>query len=258
MAEYIDVDSAIPMSGLRVVLTPGIPGPWSESAKAILHVKKLNFVRAAQEVLGANVALIRWTGQATAPVAAWNDEPPRTTWIEQLALFERLAPEPRLIPADFDQRVLMYGLANDVMGENGFIWHRRHIMVRDFTRPEVDPAVAANFVILGKKYGYSAEAAAAAPARCAEILRRFAERLKAQHASGSKYLIGDSLTALDLYWACTAATIYPLPEAQCAMPELFRAVYINTDPVVQTAADPVLMAHRDFIYETYLELPIDL
>ena len=91
MAEYIDVDSAIPMSGLRVVLTPGIPGPWSESAKAILHVKKLNFVRAAQEVLGANVALIRWTGQATAPVAAWNDEPPRTTWIEQLALFERLA-----------------------------------------------------------------------------------------------------------------------------------------------------------------------
>ena len=42
------------------------------------------------------------------------------------------------------------------------------------------------------------------------------------------------------------------------MSELFRAVYINTDPVVQTAADPVLMAHRDFIYETYLELPIDL
>jgi glutathione S-transferase len=258
MAEYVDVETAIAMSGLRVVLSPGIPGPWSESAKAIMHVKNLPYVRAAQEVLGANLALLRWTGQATAPVVAWNDEPPRSVWIEQLALFERLAPEPRLIPADFDERVLMYGLANELMGENGFIWNRRHLMVRDFTRPEVDPAVAEKFVILGEKYGYSPQAAAAAPGRCAEILRRFANRLKEQRARGSSYLIGDGLTAIDLYWACTAATIYPLPESQCAMPELFRAVYVNTDPVVQAAADPALMAHRDFIYETHLQLPIEL
>jgi hypothetical protein len=40
MAQYIEVDQAIPMSGLRVVFSPGLPGPWSESAKGILHVKR--------------------------------------------------------------------------------------------------------------------------------------------------------------------------------------------------------------------------
>jgi hypothetical protein len=42
------------------------------------------------------------------------------------------------------------------------------------------------------------------------------------------------------------------------MPEQFRKTYTNTDPVVQAAADPLLFAHRDFIYREYLELPIDL
>jgi glutathione S-transferase len=258
MAEYIDVADAIKMPGLRVVLSPGIPGPWSESAKAILRVKQLPYVRARQEVLGANVALLSWTGQATAPVVAWNDEPPLSVWIEQLALFERLAPTPRLVPEDFDQRVLMYGLANELMGVNGFIWNRRHIMVRDFTTPEQDPDVSDKFVILGKKYGYSAEAAARAPARCAEILKQLTTRLERQHAAGSRYFIGDTLTALDLYWACTAATLVPLPDSDCAMPPLFRDVYVNKDPVVKAATASILLEHRDYIYQRYLELPIDL
>ena len=38
MAQYVEVEDAMKMSGLRVVLSPGVPGPWSESAKGILHV----------------------------------------------------------------------------------------------------------------------------------------------------------------------------------------------------------------------------
>ena len=34
MAEYIEVEQARAMSGLRLVLTPGVPGPWSEAARA--------------------------------------------------------------------------------------------------------------------------------------------------------------------------------------------------------------------------------
>ncbi len=258
MAQYVDVEEAIRTPGLRVVLTPGIPGPWSEVAKAILHVKKLDYVKARQEVLGANVALLRWTAQATAPVAVWNDEPPRSTWIEQLYLFERLAPEPRLIPADFDERVLMFGLANEILGENGFIWNRRHIMVRDFTKPDKDAEVREKFTALGKKYWYGRQAAETAPTRCAEIVRQLATRLERQSVSGSPYFIGRSLTALDLYWACAAVLIEPLPESDCEMSALFRDVYTNTDSVVQAAITPALMKHRDFIYRRYLELPIDL
>jgi hypothetical protein len=35
-------------------------------------------------------------------------------------------------------------------------------------------------------------------------------------------------------------------------------VYTVEDPVIEKAAVPVLMKHRDFIYERHLELPIDL
>lgn len=258
MTDYIDVEEAIDLPGLRVVLTPGIPGPWSESAKAILHVKGLEHVAARQDVLGPNPALRRWSGQTSAPVAAWQDEPPRSNWLEQLYLFERLAPEPRLIPADFDARVEMLGLANELMGDDGFIAARRHIMVRDFTRPEQDPETRKIFTALGDKYGYSAEAAAQAPDRCAEILQHFAARLKRMRDHGGSYLMGHHLTALDLYWAASAALIEPLPQVNCSMTPLFRAVYTNTDPVVAQATDPTLMEHRDFIYDQHLVLPLQL
>ncbi|MBL6750678.1 MAG: hypothetical protein ISP90_09150 [Nevskia sp.] len=257
MAEYVDVEKAIGMPGLRLVLSPGLPAPWSESAKSILHVKKIPYVKARQEILGANVVLLKWTAQATAPVAAWNDEPPRSTWIEQLYLFERVAPQPRLIPADWDDRVQMIGLSHEICGENGYTWNRRHIMVRDFTAPDKDEQTRATFDKLGRKYWYSPEAAASAPGRCAEILGRLAARLEQQRAKGSRYFIGNALTALDIYWACHAITMRPQPDNVCPMPAHFRAVYTNTDPVLEKAAAPILFEHRDYIYQKYLQLPFD-
>src|SRR5271168_3677446 len=119
MAQYIDVDDAIGIPGLRVVLTPGVPGPWSEAAKGILYVKKIPYVKVRQELGGENLALKRWSAQTTAPVFAYNDERPRTIWSDQLYLAERLAPNPPLIPAKLEERVSMFGLANEICGENG-------------------------------------------------------------------------------------------------------------------------------------------
>src|SRR5690242_12309641 len=104
MTEYISVEEARQLSGLRVVLSPGVPGPWSEAAKGILSVKKIPYVRVRQDIGGENRALIEWSAQATAPVFAWNDEPPRSTWIQQLYLAERLQPNPPLIPANIEER----------------------------------------------------------------------------------------------------------------------------------------------------------
>jgi hypothetical protein len=42
------------------------------------------------------------------------------------------------------------------------------------------------------------------------------------------------------------------------MTPAFRERYICTDPQVTAAMDPKLLAHRDFIYHEYLELPVDL
>ena len=94
----------------------GVPSPWGEAAKAILQVKKLPFVRVAQQPGAPNPELLEWTGQTSAPALAWGDEKPRTGWAEILLLAERLAPEPRLVPAEPAERARLFGLANDEIG----------------------------------------------------------------------------------------------------------------------------------------------
>src|SRR5215510_15155437 len=188
MAEYIDVAQARNMSGLRLVLSPGVPGPWSEAAKGIFHVKKIPYVRVRQEFPGENRALKEWTAQTTAPVAAWNDEPPRSTWIEQLFLAERLQPDPPLIPANSEDRMLMFSYCNELCGEHGFGWSKR-IMVLHPTlmNPQSEEPARAFATYMGGKYGYSETTAKAAPEQVAGILRQLATRLDQQRAKGSKF-----------------------------------------------------------------------
>ncbi|HSG91675.1 MAG TPA: hypothetical protein VLA56_20830, partial [Pseudomonadales bacterium] len=72
MAEYVDVDTARSMNGLRVVLTAGVPGaPWTEAAKAVLEVKNIPFVRVAQSAGRTDEALREWTGIVNAPIAVY-------------------------------------------------------------------------------------------------------------------------------------------------------------------------------------------
>ncbi|HZO08725.1 MAG TPA: hypothetical protein VFC77_05065, partial [Myxococcota bacterium] len=111
---------------------------------------------------------------------------------------------------------------------------------------------------LGAKYGYSPDAALAAPRRCAAILALLGERLAAQRDAGSPYFAGRSLSALDVYWATFSPMLEPLPEALCAMPSAMRESYVLRDPTVRAAASPLLLEHRDFVYRNHLVLPVDL
>ncbi|MGH7933843.1 MAG: hypothetical protein ACREQN_11855 [Candidatus Binataceae bacterium] len=259
MAQYIEVEQAIGMRGLRLVLTAGVPGPWGEAAKGIFHVKKIPFVSVRQEGRGSNLALLNWTKQTSAPVAIYNDERPRSTWIEQLYLAERLAADPPLIPAPIDERVLMFGLCNEICGETGFGWSRRLMMLHEtLVNPDLPADVKTGTAQFGARYGYAAAAAEAAPSRCAEILKLLAERLAGQRARGSRFFIGDRLSALDIHWAAFAALVEPLPDSLCAMSPRFRQVYTCAHPAIRSAITPQLLEQRDFIYHEYLELPIDL
>ncbi|MBM4255838.1 MAG: hypothetical protein FJ147_08065 [Deltaproteobacteria bacterium] len=259
MATYISVEEARKLSGLRVVLSPGVPGPWSEAAKGILYVKKIPYVRVRQDIGGENRALVEWTAQATAPVFAWDDEPPRSTWIQQLYLAERLQPNPLLIPTNIEDRSLMFGYCNELCGEHGFGWSKRLMLVHPtLSNPNVDEKSRAFSQYIGDKYGYNAPEAASAAARCAAIIGFLVTRLEQQRTKGSSFYIGNQLSALDIYSATFTALIQPLPHEQCPMPAPFRTLYTNTDPLIQAAAKPILFEHRDFIYREYLQLPIDL
>ncbi len=249
--DYVDAERASTLPGLRLVLTAGVPGPWGESAKYVFALKRVPYTPVRQALGEASEALRRWTGHVNAPIAVYEEEAPRTQWAEILALAERLGSGPSLVPADPELRVRMFGLANEIAGQQGFGWQRRLMMLgqlgteSDMTRT------------LARRYGYDDATRAAAPARTAEILSLLSAELRAQRARGSRYFVGDALSALDLYWTAFAAMVEPLPEASCAMPAGNRGVYSLRDPEVRSCADPVLLEHRDFVYEKHLSLPLD-
>lgn len=217
MAEYVDIEKAIKLPGLRVVLPPGIPGPWGEAIKGVLHLKKIPYIKVRHDRVDYS-PLTRWTAQASTPVLVYNDERPRSVWNDQLNFAERIEPSPPLIPAALDDRVLMFGLCNLLAGENGFGWTRRLIIVQGMLNDSgADEAARKGSLAFGAKYGYSREAAAAAPAKCAEMLAVIARRLEHQQALGHRFFIGDRISALDIYWAAFAAVIKPLPHELCPM-----------------------------------------
>jgi glutathione S-transferase len=253
--EYVDLEAAKTASGLRLLTVAGVPSPWGEALKGICRVKQIPH-KIARIVPGhADGELIRWTAQSSLPVAVYNDERPRSSWIDQLYLAERLGPEPGLIPGAIADRIEMFGQSNELCGENGLGWLRR-LTLLDISLARGDQTGMAK--ALGAKYGYSKLAAESAPAKTAEILRHLAARLAEQKQRGSKFLIGERLSALDIYWATFAALIDPLPREVCTMPRGLHALYGEIGPVVKAALDPSLIAHRDFIYREYLKLPLEL
>jgi len=263
MAEWIDVASARRLPGLRLVLTAGVPGPWGEAAKGLFDAKRVVYARVPQVGGGPNPELVAWTGHSNAPQALFEGKPARTGWSEIIELAERIAPEPALLPADPAQRAEVIGLCALIAGPEGIGWQRRLMIFHDVlgapesALPADDPrrALVAN---MAGRYGYSREAAERAPVRAAAILGLLAERLERSAARGTRYFCGDSLSALDVYWAAFAAMIEPLPPELCPMPELLRPSYTARDPRLRAAATPSLLAHRDFVYRRHLVLPVAL
>lgn len=256
--DYLSVAEARERGGLRLALTAGVPGPWGEAAKAVFHVKKLDYAPVLQEATAPNAELVAWTGKANAPQAIWEDEPARSGWAEIALLAERLAPEPRLLPKGPAERARAFGLSHEICGEMGFGWARR-LMIFEATNAQragagddVKGAARMSF-----DYGFDPAAAKEASDRVAAILGMLAERLHAQRAAGSPYLIGDALSLPDLHWATFAVMAKPQPPEINPMLEVVRGFYDLERTPLWAAVDPILLEHRDFIYREYLPTPLD-
>jgi len=90
--------------------------------------------------------------------------------------------------------------------------------------------------------------------RCEEIICTFADL----RAAGHEYLLGSSLTALDLAWASFAALIQPLSEDLCPMKPLWRDLYTWMPSATPRRAVDALLSLRERVYRDLLPLPIDL
>lgn len=254
---FVSLEEAVAAPGLRLVVTEGIPGPWVESAKSILHVKGIDHLRIRHRAGEANAGLVAWTGINNAPVAVLGNDAPRPGWSDILVMAERIAPMPSLIPIDETERARMFGMAHALCGEDGFGWNKRLLF---FARAEAamasaPPEAQTAFDSLRRKYG--AGDVARAQTRVLAVMAMLTSELDMQARRGSPYYLGDRLTALDIYSACFMAMIRPLPQECCPLDDMMRATYTEQDPVLVDAA-AALLEHRDRIYERHLELPMRL
>jgi glutathione S-transferase len=252
---YVKLEEAQQLSGLRMVVVPGIPSPWGEAAKGILKVKNIPYH--AVRLDPRNKDMSQWTGSRSAPVALYNDEAPRHGWADILLLAERLSPEPALLPKDAKLRAQAMGLCHEICGEMGLGWARRLDSVHNGLQGKggyAEPIAQ----YLAKKYSYRPEQAPEYRQRMLDLLGFLADTLHQQEAAGQPFYLGDTLSAVDLYSATFIATFSPLPEEQCAMLPPIRSAFETLDESIAQALDPILIKHRDFIYAEFLELPLSL
>ena len=253
--EFITLEESESMEkGTRVTFVPGVQAMFSEALKNLCYVKKVPVTRVLHPIMGVDektgvdrqAKLYELTSQTSLPTMFHDDERPRNVWIEQLALAERIGTKdsPKLIPDNFEHRVDMFGLCAVVLGEDGLTWNMRIL---------IDSP-------LGQKYGYSEKASSAAPGKIAEVITLIDRRLEAQEKQGSRYLVGDALTAVDIYWATMSMTVLPVPleimpktKQNQGMLMFFAA---NSEiPEIANALTERIKDHQQYILTTYCETP---
>ncbi|TFG92389.1 MAG: hypothetical protein E4H11_09490 [Myxococcales bacterium] len=253
--EWVGIGEARALEGLRLALLRGVPSPWSLAAKAIFDLKRIPYARVCRASKDGPNALLEWTGQTSFPAAIWEGERPRTGWAEILLLAERLSPEPSLLPSDPDERAIVFGVSHEICGEMGLGWCRRLLGIEKRRKQAPEDPQVANFL---QKYGSGEEGFALAQARVVEVVRMLAERLQLQREAGRAFLVGSALSAADLYWATFSNMVALLPPEKLPLPEPLRAAFTTDDPEVAGALTPALLRHRDWIYERYLRLPVEV
>lgn len=253
--EFVSLEDAAAMTtGTRVTFIPGLPALYAEALKNICYAKGIPLIRALHPMMGIDketgadrqARLYELTSQTSIPTMFHNEERPRNVWIEQLALAERIGAvdAPRLIPSDFELRAQMMGLCEIVLGEDGMVWNMRIL---------VDSPLA-------QKYGYSDAANKAAPAKIAEVLKVIDQRLAAQEERGSRYLVGDAVSAVDIYWATMSMSVLP-PEPDI-MPRtaqnqgMLKFFAMNgQNPAIAGLLSDRMVAHQRYILTSYCETP---
>jgi glutathione S-transferase len=254
--KFVSLEEARAATGLKLVVAASLPSPWSEAAKGILHVKGIDALLV--RFSSTDAAVREWMGWHNVPVLLAPGEPIRTHWSEILETAERLGADrgaPSLVPNDDGQRMQLFGLAHELLGEHGLVWSSRLLVIHrglETEGKEGFPLRIASY--LAPKYGYAPGRADAARARVRALFDRFARLLE-----GKTYALGGALTALDLYIATAFEPLSPLSPELCPDTHpIVRHAFATAAPELSKEIPAVLLAHRDRIYGKHLELPVRL
>ena len=231
---FADLETARKAPGLRLVLLTSAPSPWSDAVIALAAAKKLEAL--AVRMQPGVPEIVRWSRVSNAPAALFEEEIPRSGWAEILALLERLAPGH--VPAG--DRVELFGLAHELLGERGLAWARRAMLISRGLAThgrEGLPPQAAQFLM--NRCGHAPAEVDWARERCLSLLQALDQRLANQP------FFYQQLSALDVYCAACVNALLPLPESIRPLSPMARAAFGWLDPAVAAAISPALRSHRD-------------
>ena len=254
--KFVALEEARAATGLKLVVAASLPSPWSEAAKGVLHVHGIDALLVRFSSTDKEVR--EWMGWHNVPVLLVPGEPLRTHWSEILAAAERLGAErgnAPLVPVEEDDRARLFGLAHELLGENGLVWSGRLLVIHRGLVTEGKEGFPLRIAqYLAPKYGYAPGRVDAARARVLSLFDRFARLLE-----GRRYALGGALTALDVYLATAIEPFAQISEERCPDTHpIVRHAFATASPDLSKAIPPVLVSHRDRIYAEHLELPVRL
>ena len=254
--KYENIEKIKTSDGLRIVIVKGMPSPWSQAARAIFNYKDLDYIVGPQLPGDTNPELVEWSGHNSGPVVAFDSETPVHRWLDIVLLAERLAPERSILPEDGQERINVVGLSHEVSGDLGLGWWARVAMFHPaMSAPERPEALLS----MAAKWGYSEERGKNAAREIAIRLNLLNDQLERNRARGSKFIVGDSVSALDFHWAAMSILVSPLSEADMpTLPGYYPMFQICPSlPEVQEAMTAILLAHRDQMFSDYFVVPFD-
>lgn len=251
----VDVETAKSGRGLRLVVLGDVPSPWSQAAKTLVELKQIPALLVKKKY--GDTTIQAWTGIANGPIALFDDEHARTGWAEILHLVERLQPERALIPKEPELRIALFGLGHELLGAGGLMWCARLFAID----ASLESAGARGFLLpvatyLAERYGYTPGCGVAAKVHALDILRVLQERLLHANEHDHAYLLGNELSALDVYLAAVLNAIAPLPSEQCPMHRAVRPAFEFIHSELHAALTPELLSFRDRIVAEHFQLPL--
>ena len=147
------------------------------------------------------------------------------------------------------------GFSHEICGELGLGWNRRLSMFRPIVESSEMPD---GFMNMADKWGYNQFDVEKAEERSVTTLKTLAVQLKLQKTRGSEYFLGNSVTAVDFYWAAFSNLCELMPPSRCPVSPERRPLFENVSNIIKNELDPCLMEHRDRIMDKYFVVPMDL
>jgi len=256
MPRFVDLETARRAPGLRLVVLAGVPSVWSEAAKGVFQSKGLAFVAVRLRLDSDDVRA--WTGVSNAPVVVFDDQPPLHGWSDILALAERLAPSPSLLPAEPDAAAGIWDLCHAISGQGGLMWSARLLLIHaSLTSDGREGFPLGISRALASRYGYAPEAVGGARVQVRRALAQF-DALLTRAGATPGYLHGQALSAADIHLAAATACLSLFPDDLCPVSPRVRQALGALHAAVRDALPASLLEHRDFVYSRHLELPIQV